>query len=54
MYYEIEEKEGGQFKDMPEWLQDKIRASKEFGASGSSSGPIKIGDKDGNGENVPF
>jgi hypothetical protein len=54
MYYEIEEKDGGQFKDMPEWLQDKIRGSKEFGGSGSTSEPVKIGDKDGNGENVPF
>jgi hypothetical protein len=52
IYYEIEQKDGGQFNDMPEWLQEKIRGSKEFGEVSAS--PVRIGDKNGNGENVPF
>jgi hypothetical protein len=52
IYYEIEQKNGGQFNDMPEWLQEKIKASKEFGEVSAS--PVKIGDKSGDGENVPF
>jgi len=52
IYYEIEQKNGGQFNDMPEWLQEKIRGSKEFGEASAS--PVKIGDKSGDGENVPF
>ena len=50
VYYEIEEKEGGQFKDMPEWLQEKIRASREF----NTAVPAKIGTDDGDGNTVPF
>ena len=51
VYYEIEQKEGGQFMDMPEWLQDKIRASKEFaGAAVTTS----VGGEDGDGNQVPF
>ena len=30
VHYEIEQKEGGQFSELPEWLQEKVRASKEF------------------------
>lgn len=30
LYYEIEEGEGGAFSHLPSWLQEKIRASKEF------------------------
>ena len=51
VYYEIEQGEGGQFADMPEWLQDKIRASKEFaGAAVTTS----VGGEDGDGNQVPF
>lgn len=28
--YEIEQKQGGQFSELPEWLQEKVRGSKEF------------------------
>jgi hypothetical protein len=37
VFYEIEQGEGGQFSELPEWLQDKIRSSKEL--SGASSAP---------------
>lgn len=30
VYYEIEEGEGGVFSALPQWLQDKIRQSREF------------------------
>ncbi len=51
IYYEIEEGEGGQFADMPEWLQDKIRASKEFAGATVTT---KVGGEDGDGNQVPF
>ena len=51
VYYEIEQKEGGQFADMPEWLQDKIRASKEFAGAAVTT---KVGGEDGDGNSVPF
>ena len=51
VYYEIEQKEGGQFADMPEWLQDKIRASKEFAGAAVTT---KVGGEDGDGNQVPF
>jgi len=53
VFYEIEQGEGGQFRELPEWLQDKIRSSKEF--SGASSAPQgRVGDVDGDGNQVPF
>ena len=51
VYYEIEQGEGGQFPDMPEWLQDKIRASKEFAGAAVAT---KVGGEDGDGNQVPF
>ena len=51
VYYEIEQGEGGQFPDMPEWLQDKIRASKEFAGAAVTT---KVGGEDGDGNQVPF
>ena len=51
VYYEIEQGEGGQFADMPEWLQDKIRASKEFAGAAVTT---KVGGEDGDGNSVPF
>ena len=51
VYYEIEQGEGGQFADMPEWLQDKIRASKEFAGAAVKT---KVGGEDGDGNQVPF
>ena len=51
VYYEIEQGEGGQFPDMPEWLQDKIRASKEFAGAAVTT---KVGSEDGDGNQVPF
>ena len=50
MYYEIEQGEGGQFSEMPEWLQDKIRASKEF----ANLKPKATATVDEDGEVVPF
>ena len=53
IYYEIEEGEGGQFPDMPDWLQEKIRASKEFATSAGKSTAIKS-ELDADGNQVPF
>jgi hypothetical protein len=53
IYYEIEEGEGGQFPDMPDWLQEKIRASKEFATSAGKSTAIKS-ELDAGGNQVPF
>jgi len=53
LYYEIEQGEAGQFNDMPDWLQEKIRASKEFATAAGKSTAIKAEvDADGNG--MPF
>jgi len=53
VFYEIEQGEGGQFSELPEWLQEKIRSSKEL--SGASSAPQgKAGDTDGDGSQIPF
>jgi hypothetical protein len=54
VFYEIEQGEGGQFGELPEWLQEKIRSSKEL--SGASSAPqakaaVSV-DADGNA--MPF
>jgi hypothetical protein len=51
IYYEIEEGEGGQFADMPEWLQEKIRTSREFAGAAVTT---KVGGEDGDGNQVPF
>ena len=53
MYYEIEQGEGGQFSEMPEWLQDKIRASKEFATAAGKSTATKV-ELDADGNQVPF
>jgi hypothetical protein len=53
IYYEIEEGEGGQFQDMPDWLQDKIRASKEFANTAGKPTAIKS-ELDADGNQVPF
>jgi hypothetical protein len=53
IYYEIEEGEGGQFPDMPDWLQEKIRASKEFATAAGKSTAIKV-EVDADGNQVPF
>ena len=52
VFYEIEQATGGQFNELPEWLQEKIRASKEL-AGGASSAP-QVGAVDGDGNQVPF
>ena len=52
VFYEIEQGTGGQFNELPEWLQEKIRASKEL-AGGASSAP-QVGAVDGDGNQVPF
>jgi hypothetical protein len=53
MYYEIEQGEGGQFSEMPEWLQDKIRASKEFATAAGKSTATKV-ELDADGNAMPF
>jgi len=53
MYYEIEQGEGGQFNDMPDWLQEKIRASKEFATAAGKSTATKV-ELDADGNQVPF
>jgi len=53
VYYEIEEGEGGQFPDMPDWLQEKIRASKEFATAAGKSTATKV-EVDADGNQVPF
>ena len=53
MYYEIEQGEGGQFSEMPEWLQDKIRASKEFATAAGKSTATKV-ELDADGNTMPF
>ena len=52
VFYEIEQGTGGQFSELPEWLQEKIRSSKEL-AGGASSAP-QGGAVDGDGNQVPF
>ena len=53
LYYEIEQGEAGQFNDMPEWLQEKIRASKEFATAAGKPTAIKA-ELDADGNQVPF
>ena len=53
IYYEIEEGEGGQFPDMPDWLQEKIRASKEFATAAGKSTTTKV-ELDADGNAMPF
>ena len=53
LYYEIEQGEAGQFNDMPDWLQEKIRASKEFATAAGKSTAIKA-EVDADGNTVPF
>ena len=53
LYYEIEQGEAGQFNDMPDWLQEKIRASKEFATAAGKSTAIKV-ELDADGNAMPF
>jgi len=53
LYYEIEQGEAGQFNDMPDWLQEKIRASKEFATVAGKSTATKV-EVDADGNQVPF
>ena len=53
LYYEIEQGEAGQFNDMPEWLQEKIRASKEFATAAGKPTATKV-ELDADGNQVPF
>jgi hypothetical protein len=53
LYYEIEQGESGSFSDMPTWLQDKIRASKEFANTAGKPTAIKS-ELDADGNQVPF
>jgi len=53
LYYEIEQGESGSFGDMPNWLQDKIRASKEFANTAGKPTAIKS-ELDADGNQVPF
>jgi len=53
LYYEIEQGEAGSFGDMPTWLQDKIRASKEFANTAGKPTAIKS-ELDADGNQVPF
>ena len=53
LYYEIEQGEAGQFNDMPEWLQEKIRASKEFATAAGKSTATKV-ELDADGNQGPF
>ncbi len=53
LYYEIEQGESGQFNDMPDWLQEKIRASKEFATAAGKSTATKV-ELDADGNQVPF
>ena len=53
LYYEIEQGEAGQFNDMPDWLQEKSRASKEFASAAGKSTATKV-EVDADGNQVPF
>ena len=46
IYYEIEEGEGGAFSHLPEWLQEKIRASKEFAEAKPAKAAVTADDDD--------
>lgn len=52
VFYEIEQATGGQFNELPEWLQEKIRSSKELAGGASSAPQVKAVDGDGNA--MPF
>lgn len=52
LYYEIEEGESGAFTHLPAWLQDKIRAAKEFAQAKPSTAAVANDEADDNG--VPF
>ena len=53
LYYEIEQGEAGQFNDMPDWLQEKIRTSKEFATAAGKSTATKV-ELDADGNAMPF
>lgn len=53
VHYEIEQKEGGQFSELPEWLQEKVRSSKEFLKNSVKPTPKKE-ELDHDGNQVPF
>jgi len=56
VYYEIEEGEGGAFSTLPQWLQDKIRQSREF-RTGKVKTPAPVAvanDESDETDSVPF
>jgi len=53
VFYEIENGQNEVFDALPEWLQDKIRASKEFATAAGKSTAIKA-EVDADGNTMPF
>jgi hypothetical protein len=54
VFYEIEQGEGGQFSELPEWLQEKIRASREFRGASSAPQGKAADNTDADGNQIPF
>ena len=54
VFYEIEQGEGGQFSELPEWLQDKIRSSKELSGASSAPQAKAATSTDADGNAMPF
>jgi hypothetical protein len=54
VFYEIEQGEGGQFGELPEWLQEKIRASKELSGASSAPQAKTAVSTDADGNAMPF
>jgi hypothetical protein len=54
VFYEIEQGEGGQFGELPEWLQEKIRASREFRGASSAPQGKAADNTDADGNQIPF
>ena len=54
MFYEIEDGTGGQFGEMPEWLQEKIESSKELSGASCAPKAVATAAVDGDGNPLPF
>jgi hypothetical protein len=54
VFYEIEQGEGGQFGELPEWLQEKIRSSKELSGASSAPQAKAATSTDADGNPMPF
>jgi hypothetical protein len=54
VFYEIEQGEGGQFSELPEWLQEKIRSSKELSGASSAPQTKAATSTDADGNPMPF